>query len=108
MAAKLHLQRCFNHAGREAVARCPECERYFCRECASEHGGRLLCAACLAKSVRPPLTQRSSFQLMLRAASLGAGTLLAWLFFYWTAAVLMKIPTEYHQVGLWKKGWLEE
>lgn len=108
MPAQLHLQRCFNHAGREAAARCPECGRHFCRECVSEHDGRLLCAACLVKNARAPLTQRSGFQLALRAASLGAGTLVAWLFFYWTAALLMRIPTEYHQLGLWKKGWLEE
>ena len=23
------------------------CARYFCRECVTEHGGRLLCVACL-------------------------------------------------------------
>ena len=45
---KLSAQRCFNHAGREAVARCPECSRYFCRECISEHRGRVVCAGCLA------------------------------------------------------------
>ena len=31
----LLYQRCFNHVLREAVARCPECLRYFCRECGS-------------------------------------------------------------------------
>ncbi|MBT8374528.1 MAG: rhomboid family protein, partial [Deltaproteobacteria bacterium] len=32
----LALQRCNNHGQREAVARCPKCRRYFCRECITE------------------------------------------------------------------------
>ena len=30
-------QRCSNHPGREAAVRCPECGRFFCRECVTEH-----------------------------------------------------------------------
>src|SRR5580658_7631208 len=30
-------QRCFNHDLREAVAQCPSCKRFFCRECVTEH-----------------------------------------------------------------------
>ncbi|MCI0613826.1 rhomboid family protein, partial [bacterium] len=37
-------QRCFFHSQREAVVRCPECGRYYCRECVTEHLDRLLCA----------------------------------------------------------------
>jgi hypothetical protein len=98
----LHLQRCFNHAAREAVARCPECGRYYCRECVSEHEDRLLCAACLTKTAKQPLRQRGGFQLAGRAVMLLAGILVAWLFFYGTAALLIRIPTEYHAGGLWR------
>ena len=42
-------QRCFNHATREAVARCPECHHFFCRECITEHDDRVLCTGCLKK-----------------------------------------------------------
>ena len=45
----LSQQRCFNHTSREAVARCPECGRFFCRECITEHDDRVLCAVCLGK-----------------------------------------------------------
>jgi uncharacterized paraquat-inducible protein A len=38
---------CVNHPSREASARCPECKRYFCRECTTEHDSRILCASCL-------------------------------------------------------------
>jgi hypothetical protein len=108
MRASLHLQRCFNHAGREAVARCPECGRYYCRECVSEHEDRLLCAACLAKVAKKPLRQRKGFQYVARATRLVLGLLLTWLFFHWTAALLMRTPTDFHKGTLWKKNWLEE
>jgi hypothetical protein len=102
MPATLHLQRCFNHAAREAVARCPECGRHYCRECVSEHEDRLLCASCLAKIAKKPLRQRGAFQLAARAARLCLGVLVAWMFFYGLASILMRIPTAYHQGSLWK------
>ena len=49
MKRDLSLQRCRNHAEREAVARCPGCGHHFCRECVTEHDDRILCAACLRK-----------------------------------------------------------
>src|SRR4051794_20651456 len=41
--------RCLNHAGRGAAARCLACGKSFCRECVTEHEGRLTCAVCLRK-----------------------------------------------------------
>ena len=58
MTSNLTFQRCFNHAAREAVARCPACGHYFCRECITEHDDRVICAACLRKLARVPLLQR--------------------------------------------------
>jgi hypothetical protein len=46
MTAVAH-QRCLHHHEREAVARCPECGHYFCRECITEHDERVICASCL-------------------------------------------------------------
>lgn len=45
---KLLHKRCFNHAEREATARCPVCTRDFCRECVTEHDHRMLCRSCQA------------------------------------------------------------
>jgi len=39
--------RCFYHDFREAACRCPICQRYFCRECVTEHDDRVLCVECL-------------------------------------------------------------
>ena len=35
---------------REAVARCPQCHRTFCRECICDHEGKALCSDCLVES----------------------------------------------------------
>ena len=72
-------QRCWNHEGREAVCRCPECGRSFCRECVSEHQARLLCAACLARSVETAPRRRNPLRGLVPAAMLLAGMLIAWI-----------------------------
>jgi hypothetical protein len=95
-------QRCCNHPGREAVARCPECRRTFCRECVTEHGDRVLCASCLkqwlatSKSPHPGLRRSSE----LLGALLGLAT--AWLFFYWLGQGLLTIPTSFHEGTVWR------
>lgn len=43
------LVRCQQHPGQAAAARCPSCQQSFCRECVTEHDGRMLCLACFAK-----------------------------------------------------------
>ncbi len=95
--------RCLNHAAREAVARCPECRRYFCRECVTEHDGRAICSACLARltqvAERKPLRLRWLTTPMAVALSLTV----AWLFFYGVGRVLVKIPAEWHEGTVWEK-----
>ena len=80
-AAAMHA-RCWNHEGREAVCRCPECRRSYCRECVSEHESRLLCAACLARLVRPARAASGARRRALSVALLIGGVLFAWLFFF--------------------------
>ena len=72
-------QRCWNHEGREAVCRCLQCGRSYCRECVSEHQGRLLCAACLATAVRVDERKRGPLRRVAPAAMMLAGLLLAWM-----------------------------
>lgn len=80
MAALQH--RCWNHEGREAVCRCPECGRGFCHECVSEHESRLLCAACIAKLIPTAPARRGALRRMLPAGMVCGGLFLAWTFFY--------------------------
>ena len=95
-------QRCFNHAHREAVARCPECGRFFCRECITEHEDRVICAACLRRQVRPPLTQRGWFVGVIRLGQILVAVFVAWLFFRLVGEALLLLPSSFHEGTLWK------
>jgi hypothetical protein len=107
MQSLLH-QRCFNHAMREAVARCPECGRFFCRECITEHDDRVICSACLKKLVRTPIAKRAGFAKVLRLAQCGAALLLAWFFFFIIGETLLRIPTTFHEGTLWHVDWTDQ
>ena len=80
--SELAARRCFHHAGREAAARCTECGRFFCRECAVEHEDRILCAPCLRKLIRVEPRRRTILALGLRLLECALGILAAWFFFY--------------------------
>jgi hypothetical protein len=98
---------CLNHPVREAVARCPECRGYFCRECITEHDERVICAACLRKLVQPKTTRRRSFAPLLRVVAAGASLLIAWMVFYWVGQALLLIPSNFHEGTLWKESLLQ-
>jgi B-box zinc finger len=92
--------RCFNHARREAVARCTVCGTFFCRECIAEHNGRMICARCLL----PGETTRGKRRLLsgvIRAFQLLGGVLLLWLVFFLMGRALLKLPTSFHDGSLW-------
>jgi uncharacterized paraquat-inducible protein A len=95
-------QRCFNHFQRESVARCPDCGRYFCRECITEHDDRVICAACLARIARAPLLRRRALADLGRAAACLLGVVVVWFFFYLVGAALLAIPTSFHEGVLWQ------
>jgi len=101
-------QRCFNHALREAVARCPECRQCFCRECITEHEDRVVCAACLKKLTRRKLMQRPAFAQILRFAQCAIGVLTAWFFFFLIGEALLKVPTSFHEGTVWRVPWLDK
>jgi hypothetical protein len=103
----LHQQHCLNHELREAVARCPRCGQYFCRECVTEHDDQLLCAACLRKTlVAAP--ERRALAPVTHAAALGLGLLTGWLVFYWLGRILLSIPNHFHDGTLWDSGFWQE
>ena len=96
MTALLHpliRQRCWIHSSREAAVRCPHCERFYCRECVTEHHGKMMCAACVAAISRPAASTRSRGVLWTVFAA--GGFLLAWLIFYYLGAMLARIPADF-------------
>jgi hypothetical protein len=95
-------QHCLNHPAREAVAQCPQCRHFFCRECITEHDDRILCAACLREAAQGIAKERHPFRVLGRAGLGFAGFFTAALFFYWLGQILLLIPTSFHDGTLWQ------
>ena len=102
MRAGLQQQRCLNHSTREAVARCPSCGFYFCRECITEHDERILCASCLRKQSAQTERPRRSFAPLARTVVALCGLMTAWFFFYLVGRALLATPTQFHEATVWK------
>ena len=106
----LSRQRCIRHPEREAVARCPSCGRFFCRECVTEHEGRILCTACLSRTAeeREP-GRRPCACAALRAAgkglALAACFLLLWSFYTFVGIILQAIPHRFHDSTAFEHVW---
>ncbi len=93
----LVASRCLLHPQRESVARCPECRQAYCRECITEHAGRVICAACLRKRTQAPTRPRARFGGVLRPVPAVVGLLVGWFLFYTLGRVLLQIPSEWHE-----------
>ncbi len=103
MSGGLAKSVCTIHVGRPATARCPSCQRFFCGECVTEHGGKLVCASCLAaaaKAKSPPRARRR-----LRPAPVvqtAVALAVAWALFYYFATFLTGIPDAFHDGTIWE------
>ena len=110
MSTRLALQRCWNHPSREAVARCPECGNFFCRECVVEHADRIICSGCLARlqaaAAKPK--RRVSLAPLLRLAAALAGIVLAWILFFSAGRLLLGMPDSFHDDAMWKRTLMDE
>lgn len=100
----LSRERCFNHAQREAVARCPECRRFFCRECVTEHDDRVLCVTCLPVADSGDYT-RKRFSILLKIVLFMGSIFFLWFVFYHMGQILLKLPASFHEGTLWKELW---
>jgi hypothetical protein len=104
----LSHQRCINHKFREAVARCPECRRFFCRECVTEHDDKVLCASCLRKQLKPGAYGFHGAQWIFRLGNFTVGIVLLYVLFYYFAQILLALPTDFHEGTLWQTGWWKQ
>lgn len=100
-------QRCLHHPVREAVARCPECAQFFCRECIAEHDDRVICSSCLRQLSAPVAAPRRSFAPLGRALAAAIGLFLAWIFFFLIARVLVNLPSSFHEGAVWQQRWID-
>jgi hypothetical protein len=94
-------QRCRNHAAREAVARCPECALFYCRECVTEHEDRVLCAVCLKRIVGLNAANHRRWGIVTTLGQAFIGLIVAWFFFYLVGQGLLKIPETFHEGTMW-------
>ena len=101
-------QRCFNHAAREAGARCPGCRQFYCRECITEHEDRVLCSACLKKLVQPSRKSTFAFRPFLRVFQCCLSLLVAWYFFFLIGEMLLKKTSSFHEGTLWQAHWANQ
>jgi hypothetical protein len=88
-------QRCFHHDLREAVAQCPSCKLFFCRECVTEHAGRMICVTCVHALTRDAGKTAQAARARWTVAAV-AGLLVAWLVFYYLGLALARIPSKFH------------
>ena len=98
---ELSQKRCFNHARREAAARCPNCRRFFCRECVTEHGGRVICADCLHEMTRKGGTTRLIAMEAVRYVTGLLGLATGWACFYYLGRILLLLPSSFHEGTIW-------
>ena len=107
--AAVALQRCLHHGEREAIARCPECGSFFCRECITEHDERIICASCLAKITRTagPKARRRPFAALRPWAAAFSGIVVAWLCFYFIGRLLVAVPSDFHASSIWNGSLFE-
>lgn len=89
--------RCFKHVSREAAAKCPACSKFYCRECVTEHEGRVLCVSCLSAQLEPEVKHSSGW---FRSMSLSVFSFVAYFFtayvFYLIGRFLLRIPSDFH------------
>lgn len=86
--------RCFNHADREAALLCKGCGRPYCRECASEHDGRFLCAACLGGVAAQDTSLPTGKPITTQVLMLVGVMALMWGFFYQVGNLILAVPVE--------------
>ncbi len=97
----LSLQRCFNHKQREAAARCPECGRFFCRECITEHEDRVLCTTCLENLPVRHTARTFRFRAISGLFLFFLGFTLLWIVFYYAGQGLLSLPDAFHEGTIW-------
>lgn len=102
---ELARQRCLLHPLREAVARCPECTQFHCRECVTEHDGRVLCTSCLRKQAEKLKQSRGSRRVLAtawQALKVVAAFVFIWFSFFLAGLFLARSPQEFHNGTVWR------
>ncbi len=93
--------RCLNHPERAAMARCPRCRHFFCRECITEHADQVICAACLKTRIDNSQPRgKISLKSLSTVLAAFAGFIFLWFLFYLLGHLLLNMPTVFHEVTM--------
>ena len=93
---------CFNHPVRTASARCPECNRHYCRECITEHDDRVICAVCLAAITGDAEATSSRVRWIWQWVIVLVSVFSLWFIFFSAGQLLLRMPSSFHD-GLFIK-----
>jgi hypothetical protein len=97
---------CYHHPHREAVVRCPGCQRFFCRECVTEHEDRMLCSNCLAQISGKTMHADRCWRQQLFVGMQGLSAFLfLWYLFFLLGQMLLAIPHSFHEGTIWQSEW---
>ncbi len=94
--------RCNHHPVREAVARCPSCRQFFCRDCITEHDDAVICTTCLRQETRDQGAKRWSVAVLFRFGTAMLGLVVGWYFFFGLGKILVSMPSKFHEGTIWK------
>ncbi len=104
MPQELLHARCFHHPEREAVARCPACGHFYCRECITEHENRVICAECLAAETGTAAVRPAPWRDRIRRAGTAlASLMLLWVLFWALGRLLLAMPSDFHEGTIWHR-----
>ncbi len=101
----LTRKRCVNHSHREAAAKCPECNKFYCRECVTEHENKVLCATCLASDFSENKDKSINLKFLKHILIFLFSFLLLWLLYYYFGQLLLTISPDVHEGYFWEKLW---
>ncbi len=90
--------RCSNHISREAVARCPKCEKDYCRECVTEYKEQMLCINCLSVASEEIALKPSYMGLIILTIIFIISFIIMWLIFYWLGEFFSGADTFHNQL----------
>lgn len=95
----LQKQKCHIHLEREAAVRCPQCTKFYCRECVTEFERQFLCSFCLQEKTKTNTTVSSNrFLQTSRSAILFITVfILTMYFFYSLMSYFATLEALFHQ-----------
>ncbi|MGC4067474.1 MAG: hypothetical protein QM784_23065 [Polyangiaceae bacterium] len=94
--------RCHNHAEREAAALCSKCRKPHCRECVTEHDGRVLCTGCLAQSAQTSKRRFRFAPILASTLAFSVSLIALGAIFGLLGKTLLNFPSVLHEGTIWQ------